>query len=193
MRGNAEDTPIPVRLVMSKDARLVHERDRRRELNCALNLAAIGASNGQQNGTEYAHVWRLVTTNRVSAVRPAVARPGHGGARPRDGPGPEFKLRTDADEIFTSPDRQIRVEQYGADKGDEGFLFQFWTFDDKRRHASLLNAGEGIDLAGYPAGFRFSPEQPVAGAHAENRSGFSDAVSVPAERICNFPPPRQSR
>ncbi|MBR1149091.1 hypothetical protein [Bradyrhizobium sp. JYMT SZCCT0428] len=74
-----------------------------------------------------------------------------------DGPGPEFKLKTDADDIFTSPDRQIRVEQYGADKGDEGFLFQFWTFDEGRRHPSLLNAGEGIDLAGYPAGFRFSP------------------------------------
>ena len=75
-----------------------------------------------------------------------------------DGPGPEFKLRTDADDIFISPDRQIRVEQYGADKGDDGFLFQFWTFDDKRQHPSLLNAGESIDLAGYPAGFRFSPD-----------------------------------
>jgi hypothetical protein len=74
------------------------------------------------------------------------------------GPGPEFKLRTEADDLFASPDRQIRIEQYGADKGDEGFLFQFWTFDHTRQHASLLNPGESTDLAGYPAGFRFSPD-----------------------------------
>ena len=74
------------------------------------------------------------------------------------GPGPAFKLRTDAEDIFTSPDRQIRVEQYGKDMGDEGVLHQFWTFDDKRQHPSLLNAGEGINLAGYPAGFRFTPD-----------------------------------
>src|SRR3978361_519572 len=61
------------------------------------------------------------------------------------GPGPEFKLRTDADDIFTSPDQQIRVEQYGADKGDEGFLYQFWTFDDTRQHPSLLNPDESTD------------------------------------------------
>jgi hypothetical protein len=74
-----------------------------------------------------------------------------------EGPGPEFKLRTDADDMFTSPDRQIRVEQYSKDMGDGGFLHQFWTFDDKHQHRSLLNGGEGIDLAAYPAGFRFSP------------------------------------
>jgi hypothetical protein len=73
-------------------------------------------------------------------------------------PGPEFKLRTEADDIFTSPDRQIRVEQYASDKGDDGFLYQFWTFDGTRQHSSLLNPGETTDLAGYPAGFRFSPD-----------------------------------
>src|SRR5689334_21785955 len=70
------------------------------------------------------------------------------------GPGPEFTMRTDADDIFTSPDKQIRIEQYYADKGDEGFLYQFWTFDDKRQHPSLLNPGENLDFARYPAGFR---------------------------------------
>src|SRR5215216_1343472 len=76
------------------------------------------------------------------------------------GPGPDFKLRTtatDPDDTFISPDRQIRVEQYSKDLGDEGFLYQFWTFDDKRQHPSLLNGDETTDLAGYPAGFRFSP------------------------------------
>ena len=73
-----------------------------------------------------------------------------------DGPGPEFKLLTDADDTFTSPDRQVRVEQYAKDMGDEGYLHQFWTFDDKHQHPSLLNGGETTDLAGYPAGFRFS-------------------------------------
>jgi hypothetical protein len=74
-----------------------------------------------------------------------------------DGPAPEFKLLTDADDTFTSPDRQVRVEQYAKDMGDEGYLHQFWTFDDKHQHAVLLNPGENTELAGYPAGFRFSP------------------------------------
>jgi hypothetical protein len=72
------------------------------------------------------------------------------------GPGPEFKLREDAEDIFISPDRQIRVEQYSKDMGDKGFFYRFWTFDEKREHPSLLNGDESIDLAGYPAGFRFS-------------------------------------
>lgn len=74
------------------------------------------------------------------------------------GPAPELKLRTDEGDIYTSPDKQIRVEQYYADKADDGFLYQFWTFDDRRQHASLLNPGEGVDFASYPAGFRFSPD-----------------------------------
>jgi hypothetical protein len=73
-----------------------------------------------------------------------------------EGPGPDFKLRTDPDDTFISPDGQIRVEQYSKDMGDEGYLHQFWTFDAKHQHPSLLNGGETTDLAGYPAGFRFS-------------------------------------
>jgi len=73
-----------------------------------------------------------------------------------DEPGAEFKLR--AEDTLVSPDHQLRVEQYSKDMGDEGFLHQFWAFDDKHQHGSLLNPGEGIDLTGYPAGFRFSPD-----------------------------------
>jgi len=91
-----------------------------------------------------------------------------------DGPGPEFKLRTDADDIFTSPDRQIRIEQYAADKGDEGFLYQFWTFDETRQHPSLLNPGETTDLAGYPAGFRFSPDSQWLVRMQKTGAGFQD-------------------
>jgi hypothetical protein len=90
------------------------------------------------------------------------------------GPGPEFKLRADADAIFTSPDRQIRVEQYAADKGDHGFLYQFWTFDDTRQHPSLLNPGETTDLAGYPAGFRFSPDSQWLVRMQKTGSGSQD-------------------
>src|SRR5882757_4157541 len=75
----------------------------------------------------------------------AAAMPAHAA-----GPGPEFKLRTNAEATFVSPDRQIRLEQYFADKGDD-YLYQFWTFDDQRQHPSLLNPGESIDLARYPA------------------------------------------
>ena len=72
-----------------------------------------------------------------------------------EGPGPDFK-RTDRGETFTSPDGQVRLEQYYKDMGDAGYLHHFWTFDDKHQQASLLNGGETTDLAGYPAGFRFS-------------------------------------
>jgi hypothetical protein len=90
------------------------------------------------------------------------------------GPGPEFKLRTDADDTFVSPDRQIRVEQYAADKGDAGFLYQFWIFDDTRQHPSLLNPGETTDLAGYPAGFRFSPNSQWLVRMQKTGAGFQD-------------------
>jgi len=73
-----------------------------------------------------------------------------------DGPGPDFKPSRFG-ETFTSPDGQIRLEQYYKDMGDAGYLHQFWTFDDKHQNASLLNGGETTDKAGYPAGFRFSP------------------------------------
>jgi hypothetical protein len=73
-----------------------------------------------------------------------------------DGPDANFQLL--ADETVTSPDRQVRVEQYSADQADEGFLHQFWTFDSDHQHGSLLNPGETTEVAGYPAGFRFSPD-----------------------------------
>jgi hypothetical protein len=73
-----------------------------------------------------------------------------------DGPGRKFKLL--ADQTTTSPDRRIRVEQYSRDLGDWMVVHQFWTFDGARGHASLLNRNEDTDLAGYPAGFRFSPD-----------------------------------
>ena len=99
----------------------------------------------------------------------AVAMPAHAA-----GPGSEFKLRTDADDIYISPDRQIRVEQYAADKGDDGFLYQFWTFDEKREHPSLLNPGETTDLAGYPAGFRFSADSQWLVRMQKTGAGFQD-------------------
>lgn len=73
-----------------------------------------------------------------------------------EGPGPQFKLF--AEEPTISPDHELRVEQYSRDLGDEGFLHQFWTFDSQHHHPFLLNKGEKMDLAGYPAGFRFTPD-----------------------------------
>jgi hypothetical protein len=73
-----------------------------------------------------------------------------------EGPGPDFKL-TDVGETFTSPDGQIQLEQYYKDMGDAGYLHHFWTFDDKHQNPSLLNGGDTIGMARYPAGFRFSP------------------------------------
>jgi len=73
-----------------------------------------------------------------------------------DSPGSELKLLTDADDTFTSPDGQISVEQYQGKKGEDDLVYQFWTFDEKHQNGALLNPGEDIDRAGYPAGFRFS-------------------------------------
>jgi hypothetical protein len=74
-----------------------------------------------------------------------------------DGPRAGFKLDQEAT-VFISPDKKVRVEQYAKDNKDTGLLYQFWTFDADHRHAFLLNPGEGDDLAGYAAGFRFSPD-----------------------------------
>jgi hypothetical protein len=76
-----------------------------------------------------------------------------------EGPGPKFKLLTDdPNDTLTSPDQQLRIEQYWKDLGDQGYLHQFWIFDSQHHHPFLLNKGESIDLAGYPAGFRFTAD-----------------------------------
>jgi hypothetical protein len=71
-----------------------------------------------------------------------------------DGPGRKFKHLTD--QAFTSPDGEVRIAQYSRTSGND-VVHQFWSFDQKQR-GSLLNPREGSDLAGYPAGFRFSPD-----------------------------------
>ena len=74
-----------------------------------------------------------------------------------EGPGAGFKLNAKAT-VFTSPDRKVRVEQYVKTTEDGDLLYQFWTFDRAHRQAFLLNPGEDNELAGYQAGFRFSPD-----------------------------------
>jgi hypothetical protein len=74
-----------------------------------------------------------------------------------DSPGSELERLPDADHTFTSPDGQVRVEQYSKKKDEYDRVYQFWTFDGKHQNGALLNRDEDTDLAGYPAGFRFSP------------------------------------
>ena len=88
-------------------------------------------------------IWFRLILGIVTAA-PALA------GSPRAG----FKLS--AEDAVISPDRAVRVEQYSRNLKDGGNLYQFWTFDGKHRHGFLLNPGEGDDLAGYAAGFRFS-------------------------------------
>ena len=83
----------------------------------------------------------------IASIAPACA----------DGPGAGFKRDPNAT-VFKSPDGKLRVEQYAKKQEDGRRLYQFWTFDSGRRHAFLLNPGEGDDQAGYEAGFRFSPD-----------------------------------
>jgi hypothetical protein len=72
--------------------------------------------------------------------------------------GPRASFKLNAEDTFTSPDQTLRVEQYSKELKDQGVLYQFWSFDSDHRHPFLLNPGEGDDLAGYAAGFRFSPD-----------------------------------
>ena len=90
-------------------------------------------------------MWILLIPGIVTAA-PALA----------DSPRAGFKLS--AEDAVISPDRAVRVEQYSKNLKDGGDLYQFWTFDGGHRHGFLLNPGEGDDLVGYPAGFRFSPD-----------------------------------
>jgi hypothetical protein len=96
--------------------------------------------------------YRLRETWIALSLALATAAPA-GADAPRAG----FRLDSEAT-VFTSPDQKVRVEQYSKGRKDGGRLYQFWSFDRDRRHAFLLNPGEGDDLAGYAAGFRFSPD-----------------------------------
>jgi hypothetical protein len=90
-------------------------------------------------------IWILLIPGIV-ATAPALA----------DSPRAGFKLSKE--DAIISPDRAVRVEQYSRTLKDGGYLYQFWTFDGTRRHGFPLNPGEGDDVAGYAAGFRFSPD-----------------------------------
>jgi hypothetical protein len=79
-------------------------------------------------------------------------------AAPANAAGPRAGFKLNAEDTVTAPDQTLRVEQYSKALKDQGVLYQFWTFDRDHRHPFLLNPGEGDDLAGYAAGFRFSPD-----------------------------------
>jgi hypothetical protein len=86
----------------------------------------------------------------LSAIAAAPAR--------AEGPPPDFKRLDERGDTFKSPDKSLVIEQYTKDLGGfEGFTYQFWVFDNNRKHAFFLNREEDKNLAGYPAGFRFSP------------------------------------
>jgi hypothetical protein len=95
---------------------------------------------------------------RVLSVTSIVLLFGLACATPASADGPGRKFKRLADETTTSPDRQIRIEQYSRDFGDWNIIHQFWTFGRDGKPASLLNRNEDADHAGYPAGFRFSPD-----------------------------------
>ncbi|WP_334387661.1 hypothetical protein [Bradyrhizobium sp. AZCC 2262] len=61
-----------------------------------------------------------------------------------DSPGSELERLPDADDTFTSPDGQIRVEQYSKKKGEYDLAYQFWTFDEKHQHGALLNRAVSV-------------------------------------------------
>jgi hypothetical protein len=91
-------------------------------------------------------IWIALSLGLAMAAPASAERPGAG-----------FKLDRQAI-AFVSPDRTVRVEQYAKDSKDDRLLYQFWTSGRDHRHAFLLNPGEDDELAGYAAGFRFSPD-----------------------------------
>src|SRR5450759_1526866 len=115
-------------------------------------------------------IWILLLLG-VATVAPASA----------EGPRAGFKLRSE--DTLVSPDKKVRVEQYSKDLKDEGVLYQFWTFDSNHRHGFLLNPDEAVDLAGYPAGFRFSPNSQWLVRMQKLRRGLSHALSVSKARV----------
>src|SRR5437867_6119288 len=96
----------------------------------------------------------------------AVAWYRHGGARSCRRP-PGWFQTTRRRHVH---DKKVRVEQYSKDLKDWRVLYQFWTFDANHRHAFLLNPGEGDDLAGYAAGFRFSPDRKSTRLNSSHRT-----------------------
>lgn len=130
---------------LSKDAGIVHAFPR-------LNLnAGSRVPSPVPRTQDVAMAGWLRTAGLLLLLGFAVATPARA-----DSPDSQFKRVADAS--FTSPDRTVRLEQYAKDIGDEGLLFQFWTFDRAHKHGALLNQGEGTNVAGYQAGFRFSPD-----------------------------------
>src|SRR5437667_2290690 len=85
----------------------------------------------------------------LSAIASAPAR--------AEGPGPDLKRLEDKGDTFKSPDNSLLIEQYSKDGGNDGFSYQFWVFDTDHKNPLLLNHHEDKDLAGYPAGSRYSP------------------------------------
>src|ERR1700754_2955567 len=111
-------------------------------------------------------------------------------ATPANAAGPRAGFTLNAEVTVTAPDQTLRVEQYSKALKDQGVLYQFWTFDRDRRHVFLLNPGEGHDLAGYAAGFRFSPDsqwlvrmQKLGAGYQDlflyRRSGFEFSAATP--------------
>jgi len=75
-----------------------------------------------------------------------------------DMPGSELtRFADEPDDTYTSPDGQVVIEQYWRREGEYDRVWEFWAFDAKHEHGVLLNPGEDTNFAGYPAGFRFSP------------------------------------
>jgi hypothetical protein len=95
--------------------------------------------------------------NLISRVALALLLAGVAGRTfAANAPGPGYKLSESKDDIFVSPDKTLRVEQYVKTTSPDGDLrWQFWVFDKDHKHGCLLNAKPMDD---YSAGFRFSPD-----------------------------------
>ncbi len=124
----------------------------------------------------------LILLSGLAAMAPAAAASPGSALTRLDGP----------DHTFTSPDGQIVVEQYSKAIREDDLLYEFWAFDARHERGVLLNPGEDTDVAGYPAGFRFSPDsrwlvrmqKTGAGYHTlflyrRNGSHFSSATPKP--------------
>ena len=182
-----------VRLFMSKDARLVHSS--RSAATIRLNLAAIGASNDQQNRNGIRACLAAGYDERgfCSQHCCCLAWPRR---RPptRQGPGPSSNCGRMRMRYSPHPIGQIRVEQYCEGYGRRRLPVPVL---DLRRQASKRLAAEWRrrhrSARAIRAGFRFSAEQPVAGADRRKPARVFRTCFCIGGTDLHSRPPRQNR
>jgi hypothetical protein len=88
-------------------------------------------------------------------------------ASAESGPPPDYKLNTDPDLAFTSPDAATRLMQYEKETEEYDIKWQVWA----RHGGQMTELKPGQD---YPAGFRFTNDSQWLVRMQKTGSGYQD-------------------